>query len=156
MENQKQLSPLDAISAEALAAEDAANVSGDTALPGVPVGPVIDPAQEWRDAAHMGCGIVVAMRPELAAEWTPAVLDRLGDALAKCGERYGWTVQGIFGHPLVGLAFATFPMVTALVRVERARAEEKARKLRENPAVSPGAAAAEAAAGSTAFAKAPA
>ena len=127
-------SGLDAVTREAELFEAGAIEPGAQVLPGA-LAP--DAAQEWRDAAHMGCGIVIAMRPELKAEWTPEVLDKLGDALHKCGERYGWTVAGIFAHPLLALAFATFPMVTALVRVERARAEAKAAKIREMPQPAP-------------------
>lgn len=113
---------LDAIAAEAAAFEVAA---APVETPAAPPAPVVDPAQEWRDAANMGCGLILAMRPELKAEWTQDKLDALGDALHKCAERYGWTVAGIFGHPLVGLAFAVFPLGASLVRIERARAEKK-------------------------------
>src|SRR5574340_892448 len=103
---------LDAIAAEAAAFEVAA---APMETPAAPPAPVVDPAQEWRDAANMGCGLILAMRPELKAEWTQDKLDALGDALHKCAERYGWTVAGIFGHPLVGLAFAVFPLGASLV-----------------------------------------
>lgn len=114
---------LDQIAAEAAAME--AENAAPTAQPGEPLPPPVDPAQEWRDAANMGCGLVIAMRPELKAEWTKDKLDALGDALNKCAERYGWTVGGMFGHPLVALAFAAFPLAASAVRVERERAEKK-------------------------------
>lgn len=114
---------LDVVAAEAAAFE--ATSAAPVAVPGEPSAPVVDPAQEWRDAAHMGCGLVMAMRPELKAEWTADKLDALGAALHKCAERYGWTVASFFGHPLVGMAFAVFPLAASLVRIERARAEKK-------------------------------
>ncbi len=98
----------------------------------------IDTAQEWRDAAAMGCGLIVAVYPELKADWTKETYDNLGNALDKCAQRYGWKLAEILGHPLLGLAFATWPMATSLSRVLKARAEKNGKK--------PGAAAAPAAA----------
>lgn len=119
-----------AAEAEAMEAEQA-QASG--ALSGEVLPPRPDPAQEWRDAAHMGCGLILAMRPELCQEWTPDKLDALGDALNKCAERYGWTVGGIFSHPLIGLGLAVFPLAASAVRVERERAEKKAKERAAQP-----------------------
>lgn len=86
----------------------------------------VSSAQEWRDAVQFGCGLVIAMRPELAEEWTGARLDSFGDALAKCGAHYGWNIEKLLGHPLFAVAITGFPLAMGLVRVEKARAEKKA------------------------------
>lgn len=120
---------LDMIAAEAAALE------ADTA-PAIPgefgqtaqAAPMADPAQEWRDAAAMGCGMVVAMYPELKADWNEQRMADLGNALHRCAERYGWTVGGLFGHPLVGLAVATWPLGVSLARVAKERAEAAKRE----------------------------
>lgn len=83
-------------------------------------------AQEWRDAVQFGCGMVIAMRPELSEEWTEQRLNSFGDALAKCGAHYGWNIEKLLGHPLFAVAISGFPLVMGLVRVEKARAEKKA------------------------------
>jgi|SRR3990172_5083720 len=117
--NTESTAELDAIAAEAGAFE-----AGNVGAEGQPVAqpaPVVDPSEEWRQAAHMGCGLVIAMRPELSSRWTHDKLDALGNALAQCAERYGWTVGGLLGHPLVALAFAAFPLGVALVDVEKER-----------------------------------
>lgn len=122
----ENIAELDAIAAEAGAFE-----AGNVGTEGQPVaqpGPVVDPAEEWRQAAHMGCGLVIAMRPELSSKWTPEKLDNLGNALAQCAERYGWTVGALLGHPLVALAFAVFPLGASLVEVEKARKVKEAEK----------------------------
>ena len=116
-----------------LIAAEAAQLEADTspAMPGEEtpeVGPVADPAAEWRDATRMGCSLVVSVYPELKTDWTDERLDNLGNALAKCAERYGWTVAELFGHPLVGLAFATWPLAVPLVKVAKERAEAKKRE----------------------------
>lgn len=115
--SEQSINELDQIAAEA-AKLDAENPGANA---GGEVMPVIDPAQEWRDAAHMGCGLVTAMKPELKAEWTPDKLDALGDALNKCAERYGWTVGEVLGHPLLCLAFASWGLIAPLIRIERER-----------------------------------
>lgn len=114
---------LDKIAAEAAAMEAVNTTPGAVE----PLASPVDEAQEWRDAANMGCGLVIALRPELKAEWTPDKLDALGNALHKCAERYGWTVGGLFGHPLVGLAFAAWPLAVPMVRIERERAKSEKR-----------------------------
>lgn len=124
---------LDQIAAEAAALEAEQAQASGVALSGEPLSPPVDPAKEWRDAARMGCGLILAMRPELGGEWTPDKLDALGDALHKCAERYGWTVGGMFTHPLIGLGLAVFPLAASAVRVERERAEKKARERAAQP-----------------------
>lgn len=86
--------------------------------------PIVDPVQEWRDAAHMGCGMVTAMIPELKSEWTPDKMDALGDALSKCADRYGWTVGEVLGHPLLALAVASWGLIAPMRRIEREKAEK--------------------------------
>lgn len=109
-----------------IAAEGAALEMEAAAQPGAQVEPVpvVDPAQEWRDAAHMGCGLVTSMRPDLKAEWTVDKLDALGDALHKCADRYGWTVGEILGHPLLALAFASWGLIAPIIRIEREKAQK--------------------------------
>jgi hypothetical protein len=117
--------PLAALSQEAAGIEAGADPSSpNPAMQALPV----DTAQEWRDAAAMGCGLIVAVYPELKADWTKEVYDNLGNALDKCAQRYGWQLAEILGHPLLGLAFATWPMATSLSRVVKARNEAKAKK----------------------------
>lgn len=88
--------------------------------------PTASSAQEWRDAVQLGCGMVIAIRPELSEEWTEPRLNSFGDALAKCGAHYGWNIEKLLGHPVFALAISGFPLVMGLVRVEKARAEKKA------------------------------
>lgn len=114
-----------ALEAAALDAETMAPPAGLADAAGM--APMVDPTAEWIDAANMGCGLVIAVYPELKDDWTKDRLDALGVALSKCAERYGWTVAELLGHPLVGLAFATWPLGAALVRVTKAREAEKAR-----------------------------
>jgi hypothetical protein len=116
---------LDQIAAEASVLE----AQSAPVMPGaeVPAAPPVDPAQEWRDAVEQGSGLVLSVYPELQSEWTPTRLAALGNALAKCAEHYGWTVGGIFGHPLVGLGIAVFPLAVPLVKLGKAKAAEKQR-----------------------------
>lgn len=95
---------------------------------------MVSSAEEWLDAVEFGCGIVMEMRPELADEWTEKRRQKLAAALAKAGAHYGWNIEKLFGHPLAGLAVALWPMGKGLVKVERARAEQKAGISRAQPA----------------------
>jgi hypothetical protein len=118
---------LDAIVAEAAVLEQETATDAAGTAP-APLAAPVDPAQEWREAAHLGCGLVLSLYPELKPEWGADKLDNLGNALAKCAERYGWTVGELFGHPLVGLAFATWPLAVPLARIAKARAEQAKRE----------------------------
>lgn len=118
--------PLAALSQEAAGIEAGADAA---ASPNAAMqAPPVDTAQEWRDAAAMGCGLIVAVYPELKADWTKETYDNLGNALDKCAKRYGWDLAEILGHPLLGLAFATWPMATSLARVVKTRNEARAKK----------------------------
>lgn len=119
---------LDAIKSEALAGETAAGVQGE-AVGGEPL-PVVDPAQEWRDASQLLRDLLT--KPEYEAEgWTRERFDNLGDALAKGAERWGWSVGGIFGHPAVAIGVAAWPIGGAMVRAERKIAEREAAAARQ-------------------------
>lgn len=118
------IDPLDAIVAEASALEQ----QTAAAVPGAdqePAAPPVDPAQEWRDAVVQASGLVLAVHPELSQDWTPARLDALGNALAKCAEHYGWTLGALFGHPLVGLGFASWPLAVPLVKLAKQKAAQR-------------------------------
>jgi hypothetical protein len=116
---------LEAIRAEEAADLGAAAAEQQQAGQGAPEVEAIpmDSEADWVQAVHDACELVFATMPELEAEWGPDRRERLGVALARCAERYGWTILGILGHPLVGLAFAMFPMLRSLVKVAKARAE---------------------------------
>jgi len=114
---------------EAIRAEEAADLGAAAAdaqaaqgAPEVETIPM-DSEADWIQAVHDACELVFATMPELEAEWDKDRRVRLGAALSKCADRYGWTILGILGHPLVGLAFAIFPMMRSLVKVAKARAE---------------------------------
>lgn len=115
---------LERLAAEAavVEADDAAN---QPVMPGQEPAPVIDPAQEWRDLARFGADLVLAPVPELRTEWSPERIDALGMALARCAEHYGWTTGGIIGHPLAGLAIATWPLAIPVVRMVKAQKAAK-------------------------------
>lgn len=117
-------SELDLIAQEARAAE-AEQVAADAPAAQEPQ---VDPVTEWSDAVDMGCELVFVGLPELEAKWTADRRARLAAALAKCAERYGWTVDGILGHPLLHLAVAVWPMAASLIQVARAKAIEKRRE----------------------------
>lgn len=111
-------------------ADEAATVEAGAAaalIPDEAAPPVITASSsaEWRQAVAFGCGIIIAMRPELSDEWTSARLDALGDALATCGAHYGWNIEKLLGNPLLALALAAFPLLVGLIKVEKARAAEK-------------------------------
>jgi hypothetical protein len=122
---------LDQIAAEAAALD----LDTAAAMPGAPEPEApVDPAQEWRDAAQQGGSLILAVHPELKPDWTPDRLDALGNALAKCAEHYGWTLGALFGHPLVGLAFAAWPLGVPLVKMSKEKAQRKAADRGETPA----------------------
>jgi len=115
---------LDAIAAES-AKWEAENAAPPVGADGLPVTDQVraDTSGEWREAVRMGCGMVLAVKPELQADWTPGKMDALGDALDRCAVRYGWTVGELLGHPLLGLAFAAWGLAAPLVRIERAKSK---------------------------------
>lgn len=126
---------LDHIAAEAAIAE-ADELANQPVMPGQEPAPVIDPAQEWRDLARFGADLVLSPVPELAADWTPERIDAFGNALARCAEHYGWTTGGILGHPLAGLAVASWPLAVPVIRMTK---EKKAKQGQRREMPAPGA-----------------
>lgn len=89
----------DAAQAQEAAAEQASNVEG------------------WRQAVSHAASMITAMIPEATPVWNGARVDALAEALAKCDEAYGWGgVGGLFSHPLIGLGFASFPLVVGTAK----------------------------------------
>jgi hypothetical protein len=61
--------------------------------------------------------IVASAFPALGAVWTKDRMDNIGAALARCDEHYGWGGAGkLIGHPLAGLAVASFPVAIGTVQ----------------------------------------
>lgn len=122
---------------EQLAAEaaliEADELANQPVMPGQEPAPVIDPAQDWIDLARIGADLVTAPIPELKQEWTPERIDAFGLALSRCADHYGRTIGGILGHPLAGLAIATFPLAMPVIRLQKARKEKQGNR-REMPA----------------------
>lgn len=80
----------------------------------------------WLKAVNHAGSLVTAMIPEATPVWSPERLQALAEALARCDDAYGWGgVGGLFEHPLIGLGFASFPLVvgTAKVLKEKAKAD---------------------------------
>ena len=127
----EQAGNLEALLSEAAAVEAGEGMAAEEAQAKIEGGVVVDPNQEWIEAARHGAELFTALVPEVKPEWTGARVDALGEALGKCAEYYGWTVGGMFGHPLFGLALAGVPLAVPVVRVvkeKRAAAEEQQRK----------------------------
>ncbi len=71
----------------------------------------------WRQAVSHAASMITAMIPEATPVWNGARVDALAEALAKCDEAYGWGgVGGLFSHPLIGLGFASFPLVVGTAK----------------------------------------
>lgn len=83
----------------------------------------VSDVKEWRAAVRLGCGIVIAKNKGLEKEWTPEVLDDMAGALAVAGAHWGWNLQKIMGHPLIGLALAAWPMYEGAKRFAAEKAE---------------------------------
>lgn len=65
----------------------------------------------WQQAMQDARDIVASAFPQLGAVWTKDRMDNIGAALARCDEHYGWGGAGkLIGHPLAGLAVASFPV----------------------------------------------
>lgn len=79
----------------------------------------------WTKAVKMAGGVVCAALPKAGPVWTNERMENLGEALARCDEEYGWGgVGGALGHPLIGLAFAAFPILIGTARAIKATAAE--------------------------------
>lgn len=107
-----------------LAAADQGGASAPAADPAAPGAPAA-PAPEQLDAEQVGQWVAFAqqlgelarsMCPEETAHWTPARLEALGVALARCARRYGWTFGDAMTHPVLGLAFAAAPLAWPFIR----------------------------------------
>lgn len=107
--------------AEALRAAELADRGEAAAGPAaaVPAGeaPPIDEAAQWIEAAQQFGRTARELLPKaVREEWTEERLAEFGRALARCAVHYGWTVGGLVKHPLVGLAFAAFPLAWPIAR----------------------------------------
>lgn len=81
-------------------------------------------AQGWTKAVKMAGGVVCAALPPAGPVWTNERMENLGEALARCDEEYGWGgVGGALGHPLIGLAFAAFPLIFGTAQALKAAAK---------------------------------
>jgi hypothetical protein len=101
-----------------------------------------DIAHEWRGALEAGRVLLVELVPELDPVWSPARLDTLSVALARCDQEYGWGgVAEVAKSPLVALAVAGGPIAWGTYTVIKPKMEAaKAAKLeaaRQN-AIKPG------------------
>jgi len=82
-----------------------------------------DATEGWLQAVDVAGEIIGATWPSARPVWNPAAKERLAEALARCDEAYGWGgVGAIMSHPLLGLAFAGFPLVLGTAK---AVAEER-------------------------------
>lgn len=82
-----------------------------------------DATAGWLQAVDVAGEIISATWQSARPVWNPPAKERLASALAHCDEVYGWGgVGAIMSHPLLGLAFAAFPLV---VGTAKAVAEER-------------------------------
>jgi hypothetical protein len=82
-----------------------------------------DATEGWLQAVDVAGEIIGATWQSARPVWNPAAKERLAEALARCDEAYGWGgVGSIMSHPLLGLAFAAFPLVLGTAK---AVAEER-------------------------------
>jgi hypothetical protein len=82
-----------------------------------------DATEGWLQAVDVAGEIIGATWPSARPVWNPPAKERLAAALARCDEAYGWGgVGAIMSHPLLGLAFAGFPLVLGTAK---AVAEER-------------------------------
>lgn len=84
-------------------------------------------AEGWRQAVGMVAGIICAPFPEAGPVWSNDRMDALAGALARCDAAYGWGgVGGLFAHPLIGLAVASFPLAVGTAKaIGEARAKKE-------------------------------
>lgn len=81
-------------------------------------------AEGWTKAVMMAGDVIVSMFPEAAPVWSRERMTNLGGALARCDEHYDWGgVGGLLGNPLIGLAFAGFPLVAGTGKAIKAKRE---------------------------------
>jgi hypothetical protein len=82
-----------------------------------------DAVEGWLQAVGTAGEIISATWPSARPVWNPGAQERLAAALARCDEAYGWGgVGSLMSHPLLGLAFAAFPLA---VGTAKAVAEER-------------------------------
>jgi len=82
-----------------------------------------DATAGWLQAVDVAGEIISATWQSARPVWNPPAKERLASALAHCDEVYGWGgVGAIMSHPLLGLAFAAFPLV---IGTAKAVAEER-------------------------------
>jgi hypothetical protein len=87
-------------------------------------------AAGWLQAVDAAADMITAPFPEAESVWTKTRKENLAMALARCDAIYGWGgVGGIFGHPLVGLAIASFPLAIGTVKAINAAKPPKRQKL---------------------------
>lgn len=78
----------------------------------------------WLEAVNHAASMVTAMIPEATPVWNKDRLEALAVALARCDDAYGWGgVGGLFTHPLVGLGFASFPLIVGTAKVLKVKAK---------------------------------
>lgn len=85
-------------------------------------------ADGWRQAVGTAKDLICSPFPEAEPVWTGERMDNLASALARCDAAYGWGgVGGLFAHPLIGLALASFPLAVGTAKaVGAARAQRLA------------------------------
>jgi len=82
-----------------------------------------DETAGWLQAVDVAGEIISATWQSARPVWNPPAKERLAAALAHCDAVYGWGgVGSIMSHPLLGLAFAAFPLV---IGTAKAVAEER-------------------------------
>lgn len=78
----------------------------------------------WTKAVTMAGDVICSMFPEAGPVWSKERMGNLGAALARCDEHYDWGgVGGLLGNPLIGLAFAGFPLVAGTGKAIKAKRE---------------------------------
>lgn len=84
-------------------------------------------ADGWRQAVGTAKDLICSPFPEAEPVWTDERMDNLAGALARCDAAYGWGgIGGLFAHPLIGLALASFPLA---VGTAKAVGEARAKKI---------------------------
>jgi hypothetical protein len=96
----------------------------------------------WTKAVAMAGDVICSMFPEASPVWNKERVSNLGAALARCDEHYDWGgVGGLLGNPLIGLAFAGFPVIAGTAKAIKAKREKDTLdlELREVKPAAPGA-----------------
>lgn len=131
---------LDALAADARAADTAAELHGEGAARGAEqpaAAPGLTPAQEWAQVPAIFGRIVGRFYPEVNAIYSEKACDAWGASMVPVAERYGWTASKFFAWlgPWIGLAMATEALATPTYQVLAARvrsAREEAAKAAES------------------------